>query len=277
MRQKEVNTKKAFTLIELLVVIAIIALLMSILMPALAKVKEKARVVACQAQLKQWGTAFLMYTDSNGGYFFGVDKAGWGWGWIGPMKKLLSTDFNKSWCCPSAVLPIYLLNANGKQVSGPGITKRVFAAWGMFSSETSDQCGSDVTGAWGSFGTNFWTTNMQPNMGWPLEDSYWRTPSVKNAAAAPLFLDSLHLTALPKETDAVPEYDGGWDWGVTGYMGAFCINRHRNGFINSIFMDFSVRPVGLKELWKLKWHKTYNTKAFAPVWPDWMKGFKDYN
>ena len=267
--------KKAFTLIELLVVIAIIALLMAILMPTLTRVKEQARIVVCQAELKQWGAAFSMYTDSNGGYFFGVDKAGWGWGWIGPMKKLLGTDFNKSWCCPSATLPVYLIDTDGRQIPGPGLRKRVYAAWGKFSKETSADCGSDVTEAYGSYGTNFWTTNIQPSMGWSSEENFWRTPNVKNAASVPLFLDSLHLTAAPRETDSVPEYDGGWDWGVTGYMGAFCINRHRNGTIQSIFMDFSVRPVGLKELWKLKWHKNYNSKAFDPVWPDWMKPFKN--
>lgn len=57
--------QKAFTLIELLVVIAIIALLLAILMPALGKVKEKAKAVACSAQLKQFGFAWYMYAQEN--------------------------------------------------------------------------------------------------------------------------------------------------------------------------------------------------------------------
>jgi prepilin-type N-terminal cleavage/methylation domain-containing protein len=62
-----VRTKRAFTLIELLVVIAIIALLMSILMPALQRVRRQARAVACQSNLRQSGVLFSIYAGENGG------------------------------------------------------------------------------------------------------------------------------------------------------------------------------------------------------------------
>ena len=60
---------KKFTLIELLVVIAIIAVLASILLPALNKTMEKGRSISCVNNLKQLGIAMLMYTDDYDNFF----------------------------------------------------------------------------------------------------------------------------------------------------------------------------------------------------------------
>ncbi len=58
--------RNGFTLIELLVVVAIIAILAAMLLPALARTKEKARRIACISDVKQLSLAMRMFVDDNG-------------------------------------------------------------------------------------------------------------------------------------------------------------------------------------------------------------------
>ena len=90
--------------------------------------------------------------------------------------------------------------------------------------------------------------------------------------------------------DEPPEYEDHFNF--DGFAGGallgdnityFTINRHSGG-INSLFLDFSVRKVGLKELWTLKWHDKFDTAGpwtraggvLPEDWPRWMRKFKDY-
>jgi len=60
------NKMRFFSLVELLIVISVIAILMSLLSPALRKVMYKAKTVACSTNLKQIGNGVMMYVDDNG-------------------------------------------------------------------------------------------------------------------------------------------------------------------------------------------------------------------
>lgn len=99
--------RQGFTLIELLVVIAIIAILAAILFPVFAQAREKARGISCLSNMKQVGTALIMYTQdyderfpTHGIYVF---ERGTGWSSkIAPYIKNLSVFWCNSDTGPSA-------------------------------------------------------------------------------------------------------------------------------------------------------------------------------
>src|SRR5947209_4531397 len=64
-----------FSLVELLVVIGIITILISILLPAMAKVRRQANTTVCRSNLRQCGIHLLAYANQNHGWLFPV---GWG-------------------------------------------------------------------------------------------------------------------------------------------------------------------------------------------------------
>ena len=80
-RKTQLVLKRGFTLIELLVVIAIIALLLSIIMPALSRVKEQCRRVVCSNNAKQMGLGLSLYAEDNKQRFpvDKYDKSHWMW------------------------------------------------------------------------------------------------------------------------------------------------------------------------------------------------------
>lgn len=259
------RSKKAFTLIELLVVIAVIAVLMGILLPAINRVRKQAKGTVCQTNLKQWGTIFVMYTDDNNGKF-PLRTASSG-RWIDVLFDYYHRDEKFRLCPIAKKIKSLEPTDNTMELSGDKYT-----AWGLVRGSPAN---GRPANTFGSYGINHWLYNpgQDPLYGQAAK-GYWKNIYVKQPNQVPLFMDCWFWCAGPENNDPPPAYDGEIVTGHTNSMNRVCMDRHA-GAINAVYMDYTIRKIGLKSLWTQRWSKSFKMNVPLPAWPDWMNKFKD--
>jgi len=260
-----------FTLIELLVVISVIALLLAILLPTVQRVRRQSKAVACQSNLRHWGVVFSMYAgDNNGGLPYHFPRGASDHVWPHALRNYYA-DSNDLLLCPMAtrrrIRPDDPLWTSGSTLRIAGGRSTVW--------EYRFDLGSRKVYFSGSYGIN-------RHARWP-EISRPHPGLVRNSM--PVLLDCAYMDARPWPFDRPPEYEDQID--RPGGIKYFCINRH-DGWINGLFFDWSVRRIGLKELWTLRWDPHYSARMLSHSpwttaggvqpsdWPKWMRRFKDY-
>jgi prepilin-type N-terminal cleavage/methylation domain-containing protein len=297
--------RKGFTLIELLVVIAIIALLMSILMPALRNVRDQAKDAMCKQRLQQWGVLFNMYSSENDGGMMDWAEYAWAGGdgfgddglvehaWVSMMY-----NYTKSfdiYLCPGATqLWSYGLDPYDPKAAWDFqfIVDAEFSAWDWYWYYAVGQPPNQIF-SFGSYGKNaLISTNPIPMWHMGAQDTswYWQNVRVKGTSRIPLFGDCSHMGGLPMIWDEPAPTRLHHVWGETGEVNRWNLDRHHLS-VNLVFLDWSVRKVGLRQLWSLHWTKQrtesgeqgWGNLQQVPDWNDplqwqeWMQKSKNYD
>jgi prepilin-type N-terminal cleavage/methylation domain-containing protein/prepilin-type processing-associated H-X9-DG protein len=296
---RETPSAKAggFTLIELLVVIAIVALLMAVLVPALQGARKRARGVVCRTHLKQWGTTLALYLEDQEGRFTRAFDMFAGLWLLRGLHITPQTDPNAPGrelavetrgisCCPTAAKTTgdsglrALSGGQSYLEMSPGGT---FLAWEIL---------KPVPPFRSSYGVNrnLFASSMSVGSGSAAASRKTEINmfSLRGCDNVPAILDAGSFSCWMLRADEPPPKEEPFRTSATVLVGSpyntdLCINRH-NGTLNALFLDWSVRPVGLKELWTLKWHGDFDTAGpwtraggvNAENWPLWMRRFKDY-
>jgi hypothetical protein len=222
--------------------------------------RSRAKEAVCLSNVMQWGRIWKIYTDDHDGLF---------------PERGSGTDCGEAamvaW---PHVIWEYVPKLDWNLCLCPVATKRYdqgarapWAAW-----NTDPGCPPVLVG---SYGVNLWVSSAK-NMEVSRDPAkFWQSPYVKGSSHAPLMLDCIWKDIESEPYDAAPPYNG--YIGIAGEeMHRACINRH--GWKNDVgFLDLSARPIQLKYLWQLRWHKKWPSDGFPDGgWPEWMENLKDY-
>ena len=246
--------------------------------------RRRAKEVVCQSSLRQWNAVFRDYLVHNNGKFLsGCNTNGYWWPLQLPLEQQ-DWKRNRTWFCPTATMPV----ADERGVSATALT--IFNSWGIFKPTPMTYQGQTYVahpnGLCGSYGLNGYVLNIPETSRYegarPAAYGWRDLTNVLMGDSVPMFIDAIRFDLLPLYTDQPSAFESA-TWSSNNQIGRCCINRH-NGGVSCLFVDGSVRKVGLKELWTLKWHKSFHTAGpwtkaggvWPQDWPQWMREFRDY-
>ena len=250
--------RNGFTLTELMVVIGLVAMLVALMLPVVSKVRRSAQAAACMSNLRQLGTAWIMYSGENRGrlpeYVWHTpstpDRA-WDAYWPGVVEQYgMKGDVL---ICPSAAEP-------SERNRGYGSAS---AAWnGKLAPPGTPVKLTNQTFREGSYGYNRYLTagNYGPDGTYVISASAVRRPS-----STPVFLDCAYVDARPTNwSEAAPpdpmpsDLEGGAITAGSPEHWKFLITRHGRG-VNAVMVDGSVQWVRLEDTYNLHWNMEWVT------------------
>jgi len=243
---------KNITKTDLVVVFLCCVLILALTGAAGRAGRMRAKETMCAAKLGQWRHYWQGYVNDHDGML--IDNIRY----AGPMEAYYHDV--KMLKCPAAIKT----TAEGAPIP--------FSCW-------QEEALSSVRGTEkdyiGSYTFNAWCASV--DWGNRICEYLWRTPYVAQADMIPLLMDGegRAMNVVPLTHNEPPEFEGEPEM-ADEEMNRICLNRH-NGGINILFLDYSVRKIGLKGLWELDWSKYWRENPPAePTWPEWMSDFKDY-
>jgi prepilin-type N-terminal cleavage/methylation domain-containing protein/prepilin-type processing-associated H-X9-DG protein len=260
---------KGFTLVELLVVIAIMAVLLTLLTPALQKARSQAQAAVCLAHEKQFGVAWRYYADDNDDVTFVHDASLFWFYQLG--REFGDKTFGETGGYhEEGMLEIFQCPGAGRWQSFSGNDDY---GWGSYGSaktnwrwKNAQGTGADGTFTEGSYCANDWMLHSDVPGG---DDRFYKHFS-QAKGDTPLLSDGGFLRSRPVTADAPYSIDlidlQGSGLEPSSYLGdsmrmshsleRILLARHgRAG--NVVFQDSHAERVPLEKMWSFNWHRDF--------------------